>query len=113
MSTEARSKTISIAEDFSRYPAGRFRSDGDASGEAFREDLLVTALDQFDTVKVVFDGIAGCGSSFLEEAFGGLVREHGMTKPELDRRLTLSANEPDWKDFVALALRYIRQAANK
>ena len=107
------SKRISIAEDFSRFPAGRFREDGDASGTAFREDLLVVALGQFQTVEVVFDGIAGCGSSFLEEAFGGLVRQHGMTKLDLDQRLKLSAAEAEWKDFVALALRYIDQAAKR
>ena len=108
-------KTIAIANDFSRYPAGRFREDGKSSGAAFREDHLVPALRAPDVgiVKVSFDEVAGFGSSFLEEAFGGLVREEGFDKDFLDRHLELVTNEPDLKDFVELARRYITSAAER
>ena len=111
MATSASVTSISIARDFSRYPAGRFRTDGDASGEAFRDDCLVKALDRFEQVEVIFDGVAGFGSSFLEEAFGGLVRERHMDESLLDGRLKISTTEHDLEDFVRLALRYIREAA--
>ena len=111
MGTNASATSISIARDFSEFPAGRFRADGDASGEAFREDCLVGALNRFDMVEVIFDGVAGFGSSFLEEAFGGLVRECHIDKSLLDKRLMLSTNEQALEDFVQLALRYIREAA--
>ena len=79
---------ISVARDFSKYPAGRFRQDGKFTGEAFREDFLLPALKKGD-VEVDLDGTLGYGSSFLEEAFGGLVREHSMSPSDLHAHLTL------------------------
>lgn len=68
-------KKISIAREFSRYPAGRVRSDGPFSGEAFRDGWLIPILKSDDRAVIDLDGVRGYGSSFLEEAFGGLVRE--------------------------------------
>lgn len=106
-------KVISIAKDFSEYPAGRYRDDGEASGEAFRDDILVPALkdEKYAKVKVILDGVAGFGSSFLEEAFGGLVRNHGIDPSVLDRHLEISTDEDDLKDYVSLSRKYIREAA--
>lgn len=80
---------IHLAQDFTKYPAGRYRSDGQYSGEVFREDFLVPALRSGDEVEVVLDGALGYGSSFLEEAFGGLVRESKMDPVDLRKRLRL------------------------
>ena len=66
---------ISIAKDFSPYPAGRFQADGDASGEVFRSKLVTLLKSGRQSIRVDLDGTEGYGSSFLEEAFGGLVRE--------------------------------------
>jgi hypothetical protein len=70
--------TISVANDFSRFPGGRYRTDGPYSAEAFRDDLLVPALQQGGEVRVVLKGAVGYPATFLEEAFGGLVRVHGL-----------------------------------
>lgn len=68
-------KLINIERDFSRYPAGRYVDDGPYSGERFRAEFLIPALTQSsDVVVIELDGARGLGSSFLEEAFGGLVR---------------------------------------
>ena len=69
-------KEIDVARNFTPYPVGRTRSDGRHSGEAFRDDYLVPAL-KAGAVTVAMDGAKGYGSSFLEEAFGGLVRLRG------------------------------------
>ena len=103
-------KTITIAEDFSKFPAGRFREDGEASGAAFRDDLLAAALRDAEKVEVVLDGVAGFAASFLEEAFGGLVRVCHLDKAFLDEHLHLRADDPDLADFVLLAKRYIMDA---
>lgn len=68
------SKTINVANDFSRYPAGRYLADGPFSGERFRDEFLRPVLNSNETATIELDGVRGYGSSFLEEAFGGLVR---------------------------------------
>ena len=105
-------KRITIAADFSKYPAGRFPEDGDYNGTTFRDEILAIALRDLsiDVVEVVFDGVAGFGSSFLEEAFGGLIRELGMKKADLDKRLILSTTELELNDYVSLSLQYIEEA---
>lgn len=84
---------IRIADDFSRVPAGRYRNDGPRSGEAFRRDHLAPALRDADKVVVRLDGVEGYGSSFLEEAFGGLVRVEGYTGEELRRSLIIETGD--------------------
>lgn len=66
--------TIDIPNDFSRYPAGRYISDGPYNGTKFRDDFLIEPLKSHRHTVLMFDGARGYGSSFLEEAFGGLVR---------------------------------------
>ena len=88
-------QTITIAKQYSREPAGRFLADGPHSGERFREDYLVPALKQYDTVTIDLDGTEGYGSSFLEEAFGGLVRLRGFKAADLHKRLVLISNEDE------------------
>lgn len=85
---------INIARDFGRYPAGRYLTDGPYSGQAFREKLLVPALSRSQgAVLVELDGARGLASSFLEEAFGGLVRE-GFDSSTLLDRLQLQSIDP-------------------
>jgi len=66
---------VNVARDFSKYPAGRYLEDGPASGQAFRDKFLIPALKESRAVAIELDGTRGYGSSFLEEAFGGAVRE--------------------------------------
>ncbi len=72
---------INIAIDYSPSTGGRTEDEGPFSGEVFRETVLlpkyVLCLENDDVLEVDFDGCYGIGTSFLEEAFGGLVREHG------------------------------------
>jgi len=113
MTSAATDRTILIADEFSRYPGGRFREDGPNSGEEFRDDLLVPALNEArvagGTVFVELDGTAGYASSFVEEAFGGLVRERQFTARELARLLRFRAG-PLFESYRILAERYIREA---
>lgn len=70
---------INIAKDYTRTPGGRHISEGAYSGEDFREKILkkkvVEALANQNAVTVILDGGFGYAPSFLEESFGGLVRE--------------------------------------
>ena len=69
---------INVGRDFSPVPAGRRKEDGPFSGESFRERFLTDAIRNNVKVTVDLSGTEGYGSSFLEEAFGGLVRELGL-----------------------------------
>lgn len=67
---------IDVAKDFSKTPFGRYKSDSQYSAEEFREKLLLPKIQSGDFLTVDFTKISlGVGSSFLEEAFGGLVRK--------------------------------------
>ena len=72
--------TINIAKDYSKTPGGRFIKEGEYSGEDFREKILAPAFAKCkkngEQLTVNLDGGYGYGSSFLEEAFGGLVRKN-------------------------------------
>ena len=73
---------LSVAEEFSRAPGPRFRSEGPDSAQEFFEKLLKPRFDSaVDAKKVLcvdLDGGYGYATSFLEEAFGGLAREYGQ-----------------------------------
>lgn len=86
---------IDIAADFSPFAAGRYRTDGPWSGEQFREELLLPALSTSDRVSVKLDGTLGLGSSFLEEAFGGLVRS-GYRLADLKKKLVVLCRRPTY-----------------
>ncbi|MBH3330994.1 STAS-like domain-containing protein [Pseudomonas oryzihabitans] len=81
---------ISVVKDFSKKPYGRYISDGDGCGELFRRNLLAPSLRKFERVHVELDGYNRYGRSFLDEAFGGLIREEGFTWEELQSKLTYS-----------------------
>lgn len=90
--TTTQAMEIDVARSFTSYPVGRTRSDGRYSGEAFRDDHLVPAL-KAGAVTVVMDGAKGYGSSFLEEAFGGLVCRRGFEPGQLRERLVIRTKD--------------------
>ena len=87
---------IKVAEDFSPMPVGRYLADGPFSGEAFRKRLLTPSLALHEAVTVDLDGVRGYASSFLEEAFGGLVGAEGFSGPELHERLKTDSKHPSY-----------------
>jgi len=85
-------KRIVIAEAFSNSPAGRVTTDGPYSGERFREEVLLPALREASgPIEVDLNGVLGFGSSFLEEAFGGLVRKGYYSAKDLEKRLKIAS----------------------
>ncbi|MBM0748531.1 STAS-like domain-containing protein [Pantoea eucrina] len=101
-------KMISIIKDFSKSPYGRYPSDGDWNGQAFRTKILTPALRNSDKVVVDLTGYNRYGRSFIDEAFGGLIREDGFTKEELDSKLEYNHN--DLKSFELLITERIEKA---
>jgi hypothetical protein len=103
---------ISIAKDFSEVPLGRYPTDGKFSGERFREEFLKPAL-QKDEVTVNIDGTEGYGSSFLDEAFGGLVRKGYYTEADLGSRLAIECTDPSFDLYATLIWKYIKEAVRE
>jgi len=101
-------KTIDIAKDFSKYPAGRRKIDGDFSAEYFRDDFLLPAFLNKDISKIILkmDDVAGYSSSFLEETFGGLVRKN-LKKSEIESKIDFVTLDPNLKIEIK---QYINEA---
>ena len=74
-------KKISIAKDFSDSPGARYREDGEYSGQAFLEDILLGAFEQAVAegykVLIDLDGVWGYPSSFISGSFGKLSLDKG------------------------------------
>ncbi|WP_354675093.1 STAS-like domain-containing protein [Cupriavidus alkaliphilus] len=83
---------VVVSKEFSRHPAGRFQSDGPFSGEAFRQRYLIPALKRGERLILDMDGARGYGSSFLEEAFGGLVRA-GFAPMEIREKIEIQTSD--------------------
>ena len=101
------SVNVSVAKDFSRFPGPRFVRQGKNSGEKFRDDLLLPQLEAGRTVVVDLDGTLGYGSSFIEEAFGGLLRR-GQTAEALRHRLIVKTSDASLLEEI---VGYIEDAA--
>lgn len=105
---------VKIAEDFSRVPAGRYHpKDGNRTGERFRNEFLKEFLKASDDkITIDLDGVVGYPSSFLEEAFGGLVRD-GFSYEILKKRLEITTTEPRKKRYIQQIWQYIQEAKEK
>lgn len=100
---------ISIANDYTKSPGGRFITEGEHSGEDFRESILLPAFEKCqkkgEELIVNLDGGYGYGSSFLEEAFGGLARK--TNNPNILKILIISEEEPRLIDDI---MEYMKDA---
>lgn len=111
--------TIDIATEFSRHPAGRVPEDGRFNGQRFRDEVLVPALqsalknDKINSVIVDIDGCRSFGSSFLEEAFGGLARVPSFPFAKAVKLLKIKSSKPHLKIYHDAILRYISEAQSR
>lgn len=109
--------TIKISRDFSRTPGPRYIREGPYSGQAFRESLLRravrNAIASNETLEVDLDGVAGYGRSFLEESFGGLIREDHIPYDAIMKVLQIKSNEqPSQKTRVLSYLQAAHEQEN-
>lgn len=108
-----KTKTIVIAKEFTETPAGRYVTDGSYSGERFRDDILLPALLNNDLVTINLDGTLGYGSSFLEEAFGGLIREKDMTLSDIKAKLQITSSRTLYPNRIWKYLENAQERKNK
>ncbi|MCQ0971539.1 STAS-like domain-containing protein [Paracoccus sp. TK19116] len=108
---------LSIASEFSPFPAGRVESDGPFNGSKFRETLLLPMLKQALTnqtsVIVSLAGVMSFGSSFFEEAFGGAVRSLELPTHKARSLIKIDAGEAENERYQRLVEKHILKAAKK
>ena len=88
---------IKISKDFSPAPGGR------EEGKEFLETLLkpkyIEAVQNWEKLVIDLDGGYGYPTSFLKEAFGGLIKEHN-SREVLDTLVFISNDEPSLIDEI-------------
>ena len=94
-----------VAKEFSPTPGFRTKDEGPFPAVDFRDQLLYPklkdAIENNDTLIVDLDGAAGYGTSFLEEAFGGLIRECKLSYQDIMDHLHLkSVDDPSYIDEI-------------
>lgn len=104
--------TINIAKEYTRFPGGRYPEDGKGNGTSFREKFLVPILEKDDHAIVILDGVAGYPSSFLDEAFAGLVRKEGYSARKVLSSFEFRATEPGFENFASMIESYVKLAEN-
>lgn len=83
-----------VGNEFHHRPMGRKKTDGEFSGEVFRDKVLFPFFNEITDRKINkilvldFNSVSMAGSSFLEEAFGGLVRA-GINKKVILKHLEI------------------------
>lgn len=95
--TQAETVRVNVAKQFTKLPGLRYIRLGPFSGEDFRQKFLLPPLRQGKTVIVELDGVRGYGSSFLEEAFGGAVRELDLDVAEALKRIKVETSVESWR----------------
>lgn len=108
--TKVETVRVNVAKQFTKLPGLRYMRLSRFSGEEFRQTFLVEPLRQGKNVIVELDGVRGYGSSFLEEAFGGAVRELDLDISDALQRLKVETSVESWRLDVD---EYIRTAKSR
>lgn len=104
-----------IARDFSTVPGARYPEEGDFSGHEFRNNVLIPKIKEAISNQVHLlidlDGTAGYGTSFLEEAFGGLIRIDNYSLSVLENLFIFKSEEDP--EYINEIKDYMKDADDK
>lgn len=113
MTTTNKSMYYSIAKQYTKLPGTRNR--GPHSGEHFRENVLknlvTKAINEESKLVIDLAGTHGFAPSFLEESFGGLIREGYFTKDQLLTVLEVKCDEMPL--YAEKVIEFVKSAAKK
>ena len=105
-------KKYSIAKEYTTKPGPREEKLGKFSGKNFRETVLykmvIECFEKNEKLEINLDGVYGYPESFLEESFGGLIRNHNINKDKLLHSLVLVCTEDS--TTIEKILQYIKEA---
>lgn len=93
---------LNIVKEYTDLPGGRYIRQGSHSGEDFRETILKKKYDYClandEKLIINFDDSYGYASTFLEEAFGGMVRQGYNGREMIKKIVFITEDEPSLKD---------------
>ena len=93
--------TIKIATKWSKSPTGRYLQDGKSNATSFRKEFIHGPLASGERFFIDLDGTDGYGSSFLDEAFAGLIRDKLVAKSDFFNRFEFKSDEdPSYIDEI-------------
>ena len=104
-------QVVRIAE-YTKFPGGRYIEDGEGNATLFRTNYLLPPLRNKKTITVELDGVSGYPSSFLDEAFGGLVREEGISSEDVLKYLHFHSEEGKNNGTIRRIIHYIKSPDN-
>ena len=88
-----------VARQFSRTPSARVFEEGKFPGAELRQiiaPLIKECIDKKESFIINLDGASGYGTSFLEEVFGGLIRNEEINYQDLKSVLHfITKEEPE------------------
>lgn len=105
--------TLKVAEEFTKTPGVREEIEGNFPGEQFLKEVLLLKFEQAlkENIKLLvdLDGASGYPTSFLEAAFGGLVRHYKSVQTVRDNLIFISKDDPyligDIEEYINDALK--------
>lgn len=93
-----------VSEQFSKTPSARTEKEGKHPGVNLRSalaPLIKKCIEDAEELTIELDGTHGYGTSFLEEVFGGLIREEHFRYEDLKNTLNfISEEEPELIDEI-------------
>ena len=109
---------MNIAREFSPMPIGRNRADNpDTSGEVFRDKwlrpMLHRAVKEKDIVVLDLEGMDGLNATFMEEAFGGLVRSGEWTADQVLQIIRFVPEKTHYDLYIKNVKDVIREAGDQ
>lgn len=95
---------LNIVSEFTDTPGGRYIAQGPYSGEEFRDTILKVKYDycllKNEKLVINFDGGYGYPISFIDEAFGGMVRDGYSAKKMLKNMVFISNDCPSLSEKI-------------
>lgn len=105
---------FNVVKDFSRTPSARVAKEGKYPGTELRNKitpLIKQAIKLGVKFRIDLDGASGYGTSFLEEVFGGLIREEHFGYDDLKTCLSIKSDEEP--ELIEEIWEYINDANNE